>query len=375
MKMMSKAFEVTIPGQFPLAATLTIPESSNEKYPLIVMVHGSGPTDRDSNAKRMPMNIFKELTDVVASEGFASIRYDKRGVGASKGDYYETGVQDLIDDAQAVLEFAKKHPNIDPENVILLGHSEGSILAPFVYEKVPVEGIILLAGTAEPLADTMKWQREAIMNDVRSVKGFQGWLLRLLKVDKKITKMNDDLIKALLASDEPVIKYKGKKINAKWNREHIQFDVSQPLQKITCPVLAITGTKDVNVKVSDLEKIKTLVQGECETHIIQDMTHLLRKTDVEYSISKIMNHYKKSLKQPIDAELKDKIRGIDGTHPDLEFGNHVVQNVMASTNLHALSDLLPITYVEDVPNTDTTGGHGTHVAGIVGVTGEMSSGK
>jgi uncharacterized protein len=307
MKMMSKEFEVTIQGQFPLAATLTIPEGSNEKYPLVVMVHGSGPTDRDSNAKGMPMNIFKELSEVVATEGFASIRFDKRGVGASKGNYYETGVQDLIDDTQAVLEFAKKHPNIDRENVILLGHSEGSILVPFVNEKVPVDGIILLEGTAEPLAETMTWQREAIMNDVKSVKGFQGWLLRLLKVDKKITKMHDDLIKALLASDEPVIKYKGKKINAKWNREHVHFDVSQPLQKVTCPVLAITGTKDVNVKVSDLVKIKALVQGECETHIIQDMTHLLRKTDVEYSISKIMNHNKKSLKHPIDSELKDII--------------------------------------------------------------------
>jgi serine protease AprX len=67
--------------------------------------------------------------------------------------------------------------------------------------------------------------------------------------------------------------------------------------------------------------------------------------------------------------------GIDGTHPDLEFGPHVVQNVMGSTNLNAVSSLLPITYQEDVANTDSTGGHGTHVAGIVGATGEMSSGK
>ncbi|MFP7296773.1 alpha/beta hydrolase family protein [Neobacillus niacini] len=304
---MSNEVEVTIPGEFPLAATLIIPEGRNVKYPLIVMVHGSGPTDRDSNAKGMPMNIFKELSEVAAKEGFASIRYDKRGVGASKGDFYETGVQDLIDDAEAALEFAKRHPKIDKENVILLGHSEGSILAPFVNEKVPVDGMILLAGTAEPLAETLTWQREAIMNDLRAVKGFQGWLLRLLKVDKKITKINDELTKALLASDDPVIKYKGKKINAKWNREHIHFDVSQPLQKVTCPVLAITGTKDVNVKVSDLAKIKTLVQGECETHIIQDMTHMLRKIDSEYSISKILNHNKKSLKQPVDDELKDKI--------------------------------------------------------------------
>lgn len=304
---MGKEMEVMIEGEFPLAATLTIPEGTNGKYPLIVMVHGSGPIDRDSNAKGMPMNIFKELSELVVTEGFASIRYDKRGVGASKGRYYETGVHDLINDAQSVVEFAKKHPSIDSENVILLGHSEGSILTPFVNEKVPVDGMILLAGTAEPLAETMTWQREEIIKDVRSVKGFQGWLIRLLKVDQKITKMNEDLIQALLASDEPVIKYKGKKINAKWNREHIHFDVSKSLQKVTCPILAITGTKDVNVKVSDLEKIKTLVQGECETHIIQDMTHMLRKTDVEYSISKIMNINKKSLKQPIDSELNDKI--------------------------------------------------------------------
>lgn len=304
---MSQEIEVMVQGQYPLAATLTIPEGKNEKFPLVVMVHGSGPTDRDSNAKGMPMNIFKELSDVVVAEGFVSIRYDKRGIGGSKGDFYEAGVYDLIDDAQAVLEFAKHHPNIDSENVILLGHSEGSILAPFVNEKVPVDGMILLSGTAEPLAETMTWQREEMMKDVKSVKGFQGWLLRLLKVDQKITKINDDLFKALQESDDPVIKYKGKKINAKWNREHVQFDVSKPLQKVTCPVLAITGTKDVNVKVSDLDKVKALVQGECETHIIQDMTHMLRKTDVEYSMSKIMNNNKKSLKQPVDSELKEKM--------------------------------------------------------------------
>ena len=304
---MSKEIEVMIPGAFPLAATLTLPNGGNETFPLVVMVHGSGPVDRDSNAKGMPMNIFRELSDLVAAEGFASIRYDKRGIGASKGDYHEMGVFDLIDDAQAVVEFGKNHPSIDSENVILLGHSEGSILAPFVNERVPVDGLILLAGTAEPLPVTTAWQREEIMKDLRSIKGFQGWLLRLLKVDQKITKMNDDLFKAIQESDDPVIKYKGKKINAKWNRETALFDVSEPLQKVNCPVLAITGTKDVNVKVSDLEKIKAFVPSVCETHIIQDMTHMLRKTDVEYSMSKIMNNNKKSLKQPIDAELKDKI--------------------------------------------------------------------
>jgi serine protease AprX len=65
--------------------------------------------------------------------------------------------------------------------------------------------------------------------------------------------------------------------------------------------------------------------------------------------------------------------GVDGTHKDLKYPQHVKQNVLAQTNLNSLSSLAPITYVEDMPNTDIAGGHGTHVAGIIGGTGAQSS--
>ncbi len=67
--------------------------------------------------------------------------------------------------------------------------------------------------------------------------------------------------------------------------------------------------------------------------------------------------------------------GIDATHEDLKYGTHVVQNVIGSTNLNALSSLLPVTYLENIPNTDNNSGHGTHCAGIVGGTGAKSNGK
>ncbi|UYZ59538.1 S8 family peptidase [Hymenobacter latericus] len=67
--------------------------------------------------------------------------------------------------------------------------------------------------------------------------------------------------------------------------------------------------------------------------------------------------------------------GIDGTHPDHTLGKNLKQNVLGTTNLKAQNALLPITYLENIPNTDQTGGHGTHVAGIVGATGAASNGK
>ncbi len=67
--------------------------------------------------------------------------------------------------------------------------------------------------------------------------------------------------------------------------------------------------------------------------------------------------------------------GVDGTHNDLKYPNHLVQNVLGTVNLNAYSSLLPVSYVENLPNTDEIGGHGTHVAGIVGGTGQMSKGK
>ncbi|MBM7621524.1 serine protease AprX [Bacillus tianshenii] len=67
--------------------------------------------------------------------------------------------------------------------------------------------------------------------------------------------------------------------------------------------------------------------------------------------------------------------GVDGTHKDHELGRNLVQNVLGSTNLQSITGILPISYTENVPNTDTNSGHGTHVAGTVGGTGAMSGGK
>lgn len=299
--------EVQIEAEYALAGTLTLPDNGAEKHPVVIMVHGTGEVDRDENARRMPINVFKEMSDLAVDHGFATLRYDKRGIGKSEGSYLEMGLYDLIDDAEQVVRFADVHPAIDGDKVILLGHSEGCVLAPAVHRKRHVQGMIMLAGAAEPLAETTAWQREALKHDIRSKTGFEGFILRLLKVDEKMEKMNDQMMEKITSTSEPVVRFKGKKVNAKWNREHGNFDVREYLGDITCPVIAITGTKDVQVKSGDAAKICDLTGGPCESHIIPDLTHFLRKTDKENSISKILNDYKNQVKKPVDEEVKGKV--------------------------------------------------------------------
>ncbi len=308
-----KEQEVTIAGTYNLAGTLTIPQSREEKYPLILFVHGSGEVDRNENAKGMPINAFKELSDLAAEQGFATLRYDKRGIGQSEGDYFAAGFFDLVDDAVYALQFAKQHPEIDDERIILLGHSEGCLVIPAVHQKIPVQGMILLSGSAEPLSVTTEWQRRQLIEDMHNTTGFTGWLLRFLKADQKFLKMNDELTTKITSTDKDVIRFKGKKINAKWNREHGQFDVREYLSEIDCPVLAITGTKDVQVKPEQVKDICHLVQGQCEYHLIENMTHILRKTDVDHRFQAILKDYKKQVQRPVDHELKQIItRWLDG---------------------------------------------------------------
>lgn len=299
--------EIIIPSAYPLAATLALPQQEQEKHPMIIMIHGSGDIDRNGNAKQLHINAFKELSDRIAAAGFAVLRYDKRGVGQSGGDFHEMGLFDLIDDAAAVVDFAKQHPQIDSSRIILLGHSEGSIIAPAIHARTPVNGMILLAGTAEPLADTTAWQRKQMKEEIENKKGFSGWLLRLLNVSGKLDKMNNELLQKIHDTDESVITFKGQKISVKWNLEHEQYDVRDYLKKITCPILAITGTKDVQVHPEHAEQICRTVQGECEHYLIPEMTHILRKTDVTKEFSVILKDYKRQIKRPVDQELSDRI--------------------------------------------------------------------
>lgn len=304
---MIRSKEVMIQSDYPLSGTLTIPKEGNTTFPAALIISGSGKGDRDGNLKRMKMNIYKELAEFLTTKGFVTLRYDKRGTHQSGGDYHKTGVFDLINDATACVKFLQNLSEVEKERILILGHSEGALIAPAVYNKVAVSGLILLSGAAGPSKDLSSFQTEKVFEEMNRTKGIKGWFFKTLKVADKIKKQNEKLYSKVLQSKKDAIRIKGVKLNAKWLRETLDYNVYDYLKDVTCPVLAITGGKDVQVPPEHARWIAETVKGDSEWHVISNMNHILRDYEGEHSMLRLMKEYKSLLDEPLNGELLDKM--------------------------------------------------------------------
>src|SRR5699024_12098594 len=104
--------------------------------------------------------------------------------------------------------------------------------------------------------------------EIENTKGLKGWLYRVLKLSQKIKKQNKSLMKKINDSDEAVMRIRGAKINAKWIRDQRHYNVCDYLSEVACPVLAITGYKDLQVPQDHAERIAEIVKGDSEWHVL-----------------------------------------------------------------------------------------------------------
>lgn len=282
-----------------LAGTLTLPDT-NGTFPAILLITGSGPVDRNENHKKMKINIFFEISHYLAQNGIASLRYDKRGVGKSEGDRWTAGFYDLVQDALAALQYLKQQKNIQPNKIFILGHSEGSMIATRLAGiGTEVAGIMLLSGTAQSGEDVLKWQAIQI---VKGLKGFPAWIIKKFHID--VLKKQQKQIDKIKQSKKDCIRLQlVAKIPAKWFREFMAYNPAEDFPKITTPILAITGSKDIQVDPADLEKMANLIKSPFEYHVIENMTHTLRVEEGEASVKK----YKEEIKKPVESELLELV--------------------------------------------------------------------
>ena len=157
-----RAEHVKIPGKggHTLAGTLTLPANATGRLPVVVTISGSGGQDRDEYIPIVPgFRPFRQLADSLGRRGIAVLRFDDRGIGESTGDHGKATSADFADDVRSIVAWLRARPEIDPDRVMLMGHSEGGMIAPMVAATdARLAGIVLLAGPGEKGEPILRFQ-------------------------------------------------------------------------------------------------------------------------------------------------------------------------------------------------------------------------
>ncbi|KRF07085.1 hypothetical protein ASH00_16200 [Arthrobacter sp. Soil782] len=265
----------------------------------VLLLPGSGEVNRDADHRRIPLGVSRDLAHALAAKGIASLRYDKRGVGRSSGSYLHAGLSDNQADAAAALTWLQQSAPASAVPVFLIGHSEGAMIAELLAaDHDQLAGVVLLAAPGTTGEETMAWQTKQL---ARALPPVAGALIKLLRID--ITKQQRKSVAKLRASDTDTVRMQGRMINARWQRELLDFNPATVLPRITAPVLAITGGKDLQVNPDDLEIIREQVAGPVELQRPADLTHLLRSDPNPASFAS----YKKLMRKPTDALTVDLV--------------------------------------------------------------------
>lgn len=277
-----------------LAGTVVLPESDGP-HPAVLLMSGSGPLDRDENVPKLRIDAMRQLAAHLRAHGFASLRFDKRGTGKSEGSFWETGFDDNLADAVAALNRLQAVDTVDASRMFAVGHSEGASHAIRLASGAGrVAGAVLLGATATLGEDSLLWQGARILPGLR---GFKKWLIDRLGID--LLKSQRKALEKIKRSKGASMRIRLVRLNAKWFREFLAYDPAEDLSRITVPVLAITGSKDIQVNPQDLARMAKLVRDNFEAHQVPDLTHLLRADPGEPGLAT----YKQQVRRPVDARV------------------------------------------------------------------------
>ena len=278
-----------------LRGTCCLPDGPGP-FPVVLMIHGSGPLDRDENMPGQRLDVFNAIAAAFARVGIASIRYDKRGCGASGGSYYSAGYEDFVADAAALVGAVGGFHWCAPRQIYLLGHSEGCLVAPEVSRRVEIAGLVLLCPVYTDIETLLRRQAERIRIDAAASGGPLGWFYRLFALSRAD---HERLVAKLKASSTDTIRFRFRRLEAKALRQLLALDVKALVNSVSCPMLVIGGGKDIQCDPADVERIAKATNAVVEAHVLPDLTHVLRSDSLPPSLFR----YGELLKRPIDPRL------------------------------------------------------------------------
>lgn len=263
--------------------TLLLPETSG-KTPLVIIIGGSGPVDRDGNQMMMKNNSLRYLAEGLYHSNISSFRYDKRILKIMKmGEIKEEKIDfdHFIEDAVAVIEHFKGDDRFS--QIFVLGHSQGSLVG-MIAAKDRADGFISIAGAGQPIDDVIVYQlsKQAPGLEENARQSFDD-----LRVNGVAQNFSPGLASIFRPSIQPFI--------FTW----MQYDPAVEIAKLQMPVLVVTGDKDVQVQVSEADLL-IKAKPEAQLVVIENMNHIFKEIkgdDIENS--KSYNEYNR----PVMPEL------------------------------------------------------------------------
>ena len=265
--------EVTTP-QGTLKGTMLAPEGATT---CAIIIAGSGPTDRNGNNQMMTNNSLKMLAELLAEQGIASIRYDKRGIAASNDfDIQEEDMRfdSLVNDAVRWVHFARETGGFD--RIIIAGHSEGSLIGMIAARLAEADAFISLAGAGRPADIILK---EQLANQGDMVTGPSYPIIDSLKAGNMVDKPPFFLNALFRKSVQPYL--------ISW----FAWDPATEIARLDIPVLILQGLNDTQVKQTDAEALAA-AKPDAKLALLPGVTHVLKPADNDIAASN------KTLNQP-----------------------------------------------------------------------------
>ncbi|MCS0615632.1 lysophospholipase [Massilia kyonggiensis] len=273
-----------------LAGTLGIPNGAGP-FPAVVLIAGSGPMTRDEDV--LGHKVFLVLADALNRRGIAVLRYDKRGVGQSTGDFAKASFTDYVADAEAALGFLKSRPEIAAGRVGLVGHSEGGLVAPLIAARDPSPRfVVLMAAPGMPLDQLWRLQN-ATISKVSGVSDAD--IAKRLAVQDKIyvdvaVAQDDEQARAVIKAD--VAQAVADKVSfllppdafianqtSPRTRQLTRYNPGPALRLLKTPVLALIGSLDVQVPTeANLTSMRAALQGNPRATVVElpGLNHLFQ---------------------------------------------------------------------------------------------------
>lgn len=246
------AEEVTIPvASYSLAGTLLVPKSGTH-HPAAVMITGSGLQTRDQRIALPGLEQyapFRQIAERLAANGIAVLRVDDRGIGGSTGreTLENATTTSLAEDTRAQVAWLRGRKEIDPQRIVVIGHSEGASIAAMIGASDPkLAAVVMMAGVAKRGAEVSIEQQEDMLRSDTTMTEATRQAMR---------EQQKEAVKSVLAGGD----IPGQKANA-WIREYFTYDPLPTARKVKQPLLILQGERDRQVDQSHAQILATAVR-------------------------------------------------------------------------------------------------------------------